>query len=499
MIDKGMLLRHYKREDIQREMVLHANGKEVSVKYWNFQKNEEAGFGKRPDVIRYSQDILELAKEGVSSFHCSVEIWSNPLNLSTEMDKRNLDALRIGWDLILDIDFPDVEYSKKIADLLIKAIKEHGVRSVGCKFSGNKGFHIVIPFEAFPEKLGDVETRLRFPEDVALIGRYLVKYINQNDERFGVSSYFVPKVEEIVKLTKRPKNDIMKTVCESCSLEQKKFVLNTNYSCPNCAAAVDFDESLGYTTCKKCKTLIKKTQLGINKKTIKCSCGGSKFKTIFNFSAIIDFGLISSRHMYRMPYSLHEKSGLASIPIDPDKVMEFKKDFAKPENVKVTIRFLDREKTIPGEANQLFDKATIAKVEAMQKDSAKQRLKGNDKSNIYFDDDLKMIAEENFPPCIKKILSGLEDGKKRALFVLVNFLTSVGWTQDMIEKRLIDWNKANKEPLREVFIKGHLRYHKDKKILPPNCRKYYEELGICNPDNLCNKIKNPVSYAKRKK
>ena len=34
---------------------------------------------------------------------------------------------------------------------------------------------------------------------------------------------------------------------------------------------------------------------------------------------------ISSRHLYRMPYSLHEKSGLVSIPFNPEKVMLFRK------------------------------------------------------------------------------------------------------------------------------------------------------------------------------
>ena len=47
---------------------------------------------------------------------------------------------------------------------------------------------------------------------------------------------------------------------------------------------------------------------------------------------------------------------------------------------------------------------------------------------------------------------------------------------------------------------GQLRYHKQKKkrILPPNCKEFYQEIGICYPDNLCEKIKNPVSYSRRK-
>ncbi len=124
----------------------------------------------------------------------------------------------------------------------------------------------------------------------------------------------------------------------------------------------------------------------------------------------------------------------------------------------------------------------------------------------------KALPEELFPPCIKLILNGLEDGKKRALFILVNYFTSIGWDYDMIEKKLKEWNAKNKEPLREVYLIGQLRYHKQmqKKILPPNCPKrennapisnqqnYYTDLRICSPDNFCAKIKNPAQYTTRK-
>ena len=112
------------------------------------------------------------------------------------------------------------------------------------------------------------------------------------------------------------------------------------------------------------------------------------------------------------------------------------------------------------------------------------------------------VPEQFFPPCIKLILAGMEDGKKRSLFILTNFLTSLGWNYDQIEALLHEWNKKNKQPLKEVLIKGHLRYHQQhrKRILPPNCQnvQYYTDLRVCMPDNLCRMIKNPVHYALRK-
>ena len=96
----------------------------------------------------------------------------------------------------------------------------------------------------------------------------------------------------------------------------------------------------------------------------------------------------------------------------------------------------------------------------------------------------------------------MKDGRKRFSFILINFLTSVGWDYDKIEKLLVEWNKKNYEQLREVNLLGQLKYHKrnKKKILPPNCDNaaYYKDIGICNPDNLCNRIKNPVNYSRIK-
>jgi DNA primase large subunit len=93
----------------------------------------------------------------------------------------------------------------------------------------------------------------------------------------------------------------------------------------------------------------------------------------------------------------------------------------------------------------------------------------------------------------------MADGKKRAMFALTNFLGTCGWNPEMIEKRLHEWNEKNPEPLREVNIKGHMHGVRLKKerILPPNCKAFYQELGVCKPDEFCSRIKNPGQYALR--
>ena len=148
---------YYSRDEIKKALVAHANGREVAIRFDSY-------FGKRPDILQYPNDISETAKKGATSYHVSEERWTNPLELSTSMRKRDLDELRSGWDFILDIDCPIWEYSKLITFLLVKALKKHNVNCISIKFSGNKGFHIGVPFEAFPETFANQKMEALFPE-----------------------------------------------------------------------------------------------------------------------------------------------------------------------------------------------------------------------------------------------------------------------------------------------------------------------------------------------
>ena len=415
-IPLGVLLKYYKREDIQSAVLSSADDKEVAVSFGL------KGFGKRPDTLKYPRDVLEFVKSGASSFHCSEELWFNPLQLNPGLKKEELDSLRKGWNLVLDIDCPVLDYSKFAADLLIKALKYNGVNSVSVKFSGNHGFHIGVPFEAFPDRVHDIPVKDWFPDGPRKIALYLQEMIRP----FLIKKLLKKEnIKIIADRLKKPREELMKD-----GVFDPFAVLN------------------------------------------------------------IDTVLISSRHLYRMQYCFNEKSGLISIPIQPSEILGFDKESAKPEKVKVTSKFLDKSNVVPGEAKKLFIQAFDfrVKTEEVKVFSSKE-----------FEAPQAAIPVESFPPCIKAILNGVPDGRKRAVFVLTNFLTSCGWGHDKVEELLKEWNKKNKEALREVYFLGQLRYHKvhNKKVLPPNCANvsYYQDLHICSPDPLCKKIKNPVNYA----
>ncbi len=440
-MDKSTLLNYYKKKEIAEALVREARGKEVGMCFGG------KGFGKRPDILEYPGDVLELVGKGVTSFHVSEETWENPLALGTEMKLKDLNLLRKGWDLVIDIDCKVFEYSKLAAHYILEALKYKGVKSTGCKFSGNKGFHIGVPFEAFPKEFKGKRLGELFPEAPRLIAKYIGFLIERplGKAILDFEKGNISRIEE-----KTGFDNVVKVVGEEKILDVGKIIE-------------------------------------------------------------VDTLLISSRHLYRMAYSFNEKSGLVSVPLSCP-VLEFEKRMAKPENVRAGKPFLDRQCGVSATAllegayeyerqnakvkEKIESKAFFRKARDEETLGACEKIKEGLKEEVS-----KVFDYPIFPPCIKKILLGMEDGKKRALFVLMNFFGFFGLEAEELSKIVEEWNSRNKEPLRENYIVSQLKsYARNKeRIMPPNCENpVYKDIGICSPDNLCRRIKNPFSYALRR-
>ena len=407
----------YNQEKIKQELLRLAKNKEVQG--WFSERR-----GMRPDCLNMMGDIHDMVRNGLTSIHFSEELWKNPLELKPGMPKRKLDELRIGWDLLLDIDSKIFEHSRIVGALLVEALKFHGIKNISVKFSGNHGFHIGVCFESFPDEVNGIKIKNFFPDGVRIVANYLKEMIRE----------FV-----VAQMLERQSLD--EIIAES-GVEKKDAIKDGKF---DPYEIVD-----------------------------------------------IDSVLISSRHMFRGPYSVNEKSGLVSIPIDDIKT--FNREDAKVENVKFTQKFLDREKSVPGEASHLL-------IQALDWYHKKVPVENQDvKVHKEYETPKEKIEEEFFPDCIKKLMSGVqEDGRKRGVFVLICFLRNMGWSFEDIDDYLKKWNDKAYEPLREGYIRGQLSWFKrqGKVILPPNCGNdaYYKNMGIKCLGTQCSKFKNPVNVA----
>lgn len=467
-------IKYYKRKDVREAMARQCRNKEVAVKFGS-------GFGKRPEVIIYDNDILSFAQRKATSFHVSEETWSAPGQLHTGMRRSELDDLRIGWDLVLDIDFPVWEATKLIAHALVEQLQEEGVprRAITAKFSGNKGFHIAVPFEAFPDTYVDDDdeehlTSDLFPDGVRRVLKYLVYKVDGPENDYALSE----RLFSLDAVKNDP--DLFVTVDESTGEQVAGGAASgSSFVCAKCEWSTRSEQD--YVTCEKCGAIMQRIDSPEQQVSTRRKVGLE-----------VDAMLVSSRHMYRLAYSLHEKSGLASVPVDPFSVRGFDKSSADPERVDTDTPFLVRD--VPrGCASTLLSNGMKFRPpdEPVRKDFKDVEWTGD------------AAPEELFPPPIKQMLAGMRDGRKRALFVLTNFLSCVGWSYEMIESRLLEWAEDMEDPLRENEIISHLRYHKKKEnVLPPNFDNdmYYKDVlgDRLQHDELSERVKNPVQYVRLK-
>lgn len=460
-MDKSIAQKYYSRIEIQKAILGFAKDREIGVMFDGY-------FGKRPDVIEYLSDVKALVDKGIFSFHCSEERWANALLLGTEKRIQDRDNNRVGWDLILDLDGVDYKYSRLLGKIIIDFFTDIGVRNVTTKFSGNKGFHIGVPFEAFSKDCfglveGINESRLLFPD----VAKRTVMYM----------------------------------------LEELKEKI--------CKSILDFDGG-GIGSIKKIseKYKIPFEELEFDEKT-----------GLFDYMKVIDIDtiLITSRHLFRMPYSLNEKSGLVSIPLPNDKISTFEREDALPEKVNPEeykdFEFLSYNPSYGKDGNKLlvkvyedFDQVIpeeklqelVKKSSQKKKDSAGQMYTENGQV-VEFEIDQEVTLDD-FPKTISYILkTNFQDGRKRALFVLITFLTSIKWDWTTIDKMIEEWNKIQEEPLKKQYIGAQVSWFKvkEKPISPPNFKSvnFYSAIGIPQETIQTDQkafngttIKNPLHY-----
>ncbi len=399
-------------------------------------------YAKRPSMLLYDTDYKLHILEGATSFHTSVERWKNVMKLKEiGEDKDKMNEIRSGWDIIIDIDSKrGINDAKIVAKTIIDFLRDiFEIHPIYIKFSGSRGFHIGISGASLPQKIDDVPIQYLYPDLLHKISIYI-------------------------------KEKLLNTF---------KALLNSN----NPQDIVEIESNWSY------------------------------------------------RHLFRMPYSINEKTYLISEVIPCDELMDF-----EPENAR--IRFLDKlqpflEKPSKGDLEGLCYEA----IEYYENSEYKKMLKNKvienlekRKKGFFYDINLDEILqeintakeelireygskrfnirveEEFFPQTIKNILKGLSDGRKRGIFILLNFLRKMNWTWDEIEKKIEEWNNKNQQPLRESYIRTQIRYFKKneekiKHIPPPNfeTQGYYDDMGVLDREDLKLGVKNPITYAYKKK
>ena len=502
---------YYSNPKVQETLLEFAKNREVVPRYYE-------SFGKRPDTLQYISDIMGLVNKGATSFHASEEIWHDPLSISSDMSQKELSDIRKSWDLLIDIDSPFLDYSKIAAFLLAEELERYGISSYGIKFSGSKGFHLIIPGNCFPEKYNNLETRKMFPEWARAIVQFLMIKIksdyNKKIKELGIN---FDAVKERMNLSEKDlvsikcpncNNPVIKTnlvyfSCEKCGIPYqrpdykitKKRIRCTDGSCSGFMSLIKEED---YYFCKNCRTKLSTNKEDIQSNTrhkIQETRESRKNITSSEFNeelageriASLDLVLVAPRHLFRMPYSLHEKTALSSIVLDKSEIMSFTPKDANPMRVTIKPFYKTSDKK---EAHLLLrDAVSWYEKSNLVSESGKKRI------SEEYASDFTGVTEDMFPQSIKQLLKGLQEGRKRGLFILITFLKSLNYPNDYITQKVHDWNKKNDPPLKEGYIKSQLdwNFKQKKKILPPNYNNdsFYKDLNLIK-EGAQIKYKNPL-------
>ncbi len=516
---KAITKLYYSNPKIQKAIFDFSKDREVVPSY-----NMES-FGKRPDSLQYPADIMAAVNKGATSFHSSEEIWHNPLEINSDMSQSDMNSLRKSWDLLIDVDSPYLDFSKIATRLLIKALEKHGIVNYGVKFSGSKGFHLIVPGKAFPEEFQEQKRHESFPVWPRAICGFLMEEIKKEyNEEISKDEWTDSTFKALKERTGLTEEDITEIPCPNCNKSAKKgnivnFVCNRckqpymrkNYKitkrklkcndivCPGFYEVFNQEELFSCDDCGY-SSLDKKTS-GRNtityERAVKFREGYSEDFSEERSGEMMgsaDIVLVSPRHLFRMPYSLHEKTVLASIVLTKDEIPNFNPRTANPLNVEVKNFYPESEKD---EAKNLL--ATALEWAKNQETQEETRMREKYKDMKFEDVDYSHLTPEQFPRTIKKLLKGLQDGRKRGLFILLTFLKSIGYSPEKINETCRDWNKKNQPPLKEGYLKSQVDWHlkQKRKILPPNYsnQSFYKDLKLFDkkPD-----AKNPLSEIRKK-
>ncbi|MEK6888736.1 MAG: hypothetical protein AABW80_01370 [Nanoarchaeota archaeon] len=496
---------YYSNPKVQEALLKFSKDREVVPRYFE-------GFGKRPDSLQYNSDIMGLVNKGATSFHASEELWEDVLAINSDMTQAEFNLLRKSWDLLIDIDSSFLDCSKIATDLIIKALEHFGIKNYGIKFSGSKGFHIIVAGKAFPEEYNGMKMSEMFPEWPRAISEYLMYYIRRD---YNIEVGKILSNTDIVARTGNKEKE-ENIICKKCGRKALRGVV-ANLHCPicgfqinrrdaktskrklkcinaRCAGILESGDEKDYWYCEYCK------QDEESKANLNSEKNPEYFEKLRgeNAEAIakLDLILVAPRHLFRMPYSLHEKTSLASVVLKKEEIKDFEPKDADPLKIKIRDYLPENEKD---EAKKLLSAALEWKKGREQQEEEQVKKKYFSETNF----EVGNIDEKDFPKPIKKLLNGIGDGKKRGLFILLTFLKSINYSPEKINQLVREWNKKNEQPLKEGYLKSQIEWHlrQKKKILPPNYDNpsFYKDLGLLDEKpNVKNPLVDAIRKARRK-
>jgi hypothetical protein len=211
-----------------------------------------------------------------------------------------------------------------------------------------------VPFACFPQEIAGENIKDLFPE----LPRKLVAYLRFESGKELAQTLPDEFLKSVLKNTSIKRG----IQCNSCNEIAKEYEL-VDLFCPNCKIGEQRKMLIGSDKNIKCANCINPYIIKKTTPIYVCErCNIDSIKNPNNFSTttktdlfeLMGLDLVSPRHLFRMPYSLHEKTSLASVVIPIEELEKFELTQANPMSIKIRDF---TPKTKQGEAKEFVMKA----------------------------------------------------------------------------------------------------------------------------------------------
>jgi len=221
---------YYSRSDVLEALAQQCKNREIFLRAGESTSRRPLKVDSAEELSVQIRNLESRSNGAPVTVHASMEQYSNPLEV---IDPDSAARLRTAWDYVIDVDGETIQKAKVTAGAVVGLLKNFGIHSFRVKFSGSRGFHIIMPGKAFDNFTTQEEFLAAYP----VVPKRMTEFLSR---------------------------------------------------------AILPDQMAGST---------------------------------------LDYEVYQTRHLLRLAYGLNEKSGLVSLPVNPDEISSFVPQSARPERI----------------------------------------------------------------------------------------------------------------------------------------------------------------------
>ncbi len=169
------------------------------------------------------------------SIFASIETFTDPLRLGAA--DQPTEKLRIGWDFVIDLDAEKVDKAKVTATAICEVLETFGL-SAKAKFSGNRGFHVIIPGQAFDNFRSKEEFLAAYPQVPFSISRFIEASLRPEQKKGVVLDSEIYNPRRLLRLA-YSLHDESRLVSVPVEIEELRS-FNTSMAQPESVDAIDW-------------------------------------------------------------------------------------------------------------------------------------------------------------------------------------------------------------------------------------------------------------------